>query len=160
MSNVPLILAMLLIIILIPPVEKITWLWLLIIPALALQSVFNLGIGLILARIISRVHDATHLLPFFMRAWMYGSAIFYSYEKFVTHPGVLGCSKGESFVQCHRHYSKLCSVRSAANLAILGNTVGVGPWCTHRRIGLLLAGGGILWSRLSRFSKSRAIPVS
>ncbi|WP_314324434.1 ABC transporter permease [Paenarthrobacter ilicis] len=93
MSNVPLILAMLLIITLVPPVEKITWLWLLIIPAIVLQSVFNLGVSLILARVISRVHDATHLIPFFMRAWMYGSAIFYSYERFVTHPDVLAIMK-------------------------------------------------------------------
>ncbi|GAA2846599.1 ABC transporter permease [Paenarthrobacter ilicis] len=93
MSNVPLILAMLLIITLVPPVEKITWLWLLIIPAIVLQSIFNLGVSLILARVISRVHDATHLIPFFMRAWMYGSAIFYSYERFVTHPDVLAIMK-------------------------------------------------------------------
>lgn len=93
MANVPLILAMLLIITLVPPVEKITWLWLMIIPALALQAMFNLGVGLILARIISRVHDASHLLPFFMRAWMYGSAIFYSYERFVSHPEILAAMK-------------------------------------------------------------------
>ncbi|WP_024817801.1 ABC transporter permease [Arthrobacter sp. 31Y] len=93
MSDVPLILAMLLIITLVPPVEKITWLWLLIIPAIILQSIFNLGVSLILARVISRVHDATHLIPFFMRAWMYGSAIFYSYERFVTHPDVLAIMK-------------------------------------------------------------------
>lgn len=93
MSSVPLILAMLLIITLVPPVEKITWLWLLIIPAIILQSIFNLGVSLILARVISRVHDATHLIPFFMRAWMYGSAIFYSYERFVTHPDVLAIMK-------------------------------------------------------------------
>ncbi|BCW85370.1 transport permease protein [Arthrobacter sp. NicSoilE8] len=93
MANVPLILAMLLIITLVPPVEKISWLWLLIIPALALQALFNLGVGLILARIISRIHDAAHLLPFFIRAWMYGSAIFYSYERFVTHPEILAALK-------------------------------------------------------------------
>ncbi|WP_405472782.1 ABC transporter permease [Paenarthrobacter ilicis] len=89
MSNVPLILAMLLIITLIPPAEKISWLWLMVVPALILQAIFNLGVSLILARIISRVHDITHLLPFLMRAWMYGSAIFYSYERFVSHPEIL-----------------------------------------------------------------------
>lgn len=89
MSNVPLILAMLLIITLIPPAEKISWLWLMVVPALILQAIFNLGVSLILARIISRVHDVTHLLPFLMRAWMYGSAIFYSYERFVSHPEIL-----------------------------------------------------------------------
>ncbi|MFP3580796.1 ABC transporter permease [Arthrobacter sp. efr-133-TYG-104] len=93
MSNVPLIIAMLLIITLIPPVEKITWLWFLIIPALLLQSIFNLGVGFVLARVISKVHDVTHLLPFVMRAWMYGSAIFYSYERFIKHPDILAVMK-------------------------------------------------------------------
>lgn len=89
LSGVPLILAMLLIIVLLPPVERITPLWLLVIPALALQAVFNLGVGLILSRLISRIHDLNHLLPFFLRVWMYGSAIFYSYDRFISHPLVL-----------------------------------------------------------------------
>ncbi|MDI3242488.1 ABC transporter permease [Arthrobacter sp. AL08] len=89
LSGVPLIIAMLLIVVVLPPVELIGPLWLLIIPALALMSVFNLGIGLILARIISRVNDVSHLLPFTIRLWMYGSAIFYSYDRFITHPVLL-----------------------------------------------------------------------
>lgn len=91
--NVPLVLAMLVIIVLIPPAEPITWRWLLVLPALALQWVFNLGVGMILARLISRVHDVTHLLPFLLRAWMYGSAVFYSFDRFVSHPGVLAVLK-------------------------------------------------------------------
>lgn len=89
LSAVPLILGMLLIIVLLPPAETISWLWLLIIPAVLLQSLFNLGIGMILARTISRINDAAHLLPFALRAWMYGSAVFYSYERFVSDPTLL-----------------------------------------------------------------------
>ncbi|CAH0327085.1 hypothetical protein SRABI128_05757 [Microbacterium sp. Bi128] len=86
-------LAMLLIVVVLPPAENITWLWVLVVPAILLQSLFNLGVGLILARVISRVHDVTHLLPFALRAWMYGSAIFYTYERFVTHPQMLAAIK-------------------------------------------------------------------
>jgi teichoic acid transport system permease protein len=89
LAAVPLVLAMLLILVVLPPAEEITWLWLLVVPAVLLQGLFNLGVGLILARIISRVHDVTHLLPFALRAWMYGSAIFYTYDRFITHPQVL-----------------------------------------------------------------------
>jgi teichoic acid transport system permease protein len=64
-----------------------------VVPAVMLQFLFNLGVGLILARIIARVHDVTHLLPFMLRAWMYGSAIFYTYDRFVTHPSVLAAIK-------------------------------------------------------------------
>lgn len=89
LSNVPLLLAMLLIVLVIPPAENITSLWLLLIPVLALQFLFNLGLGLILARLISRVNDITHLLPFALRALMYLSAIFFSYERFIDHPVLL-----------------------------------------------------------------------
>ena len=93
LSAVPLVLAMLLIVVVLPPAEKITWLWILVVPAILLQSLFNLGVGLILARIISRVHDVTHLLPFAVRAWMYVSAIFYTYDRFITHPEMLAAIK-------------------------------------------------------------------
>lgn len=93
LSAVPLILGMLLLVVVLPPAEEITWLWILLIPAILLQGIFNLGIGLILARIISRVHDVTHLIPFALRAWMYGSAIFYAYDHFVTHPQLLTAIK-------------------------------------------------------------------
>lgn len=89
LSTVPLILGMLLIIVVFPPAETISWLWLLVIPAVFLQGIFNLGIGMILARIIARVHDVTHLLPFILRAWMYASAVFYSYERFIKDPTLL-----------------------------------------------------------------------
>ncbi|MBG0739169.1 ABC transporter permease [Paeniglutamicibacter antarcticus] len=89
MANVPLLIAMLLIVLVAPPAETISWLWLLLIPVVVLQFVFNLGIGLILARVIAKVHDVTHLLPLALRAVMYGSAVFYSYERFIDHPFIL-----------------------------------------------------------------------
>jgi len=89
LANVPLIIAMLLIVLIVPPVEPISWRWLLLVPVLALQFVFNLGVGLILARIIARVHDVTHLLPFVLRLLMYLSAVFYSMERFIDHPIIL-----------------------------------------------------------------------
>lgn len=89
LSAVPLILGMLLFIVVFPPAETISWLWVLVVPAVLLQGVFNLGVGMILARVIAKVHDVTHLLPFALRAWMYASAVFYSYERFITDPTLL-----------------------------------------------------------------------
>lgn len=88
-ANIPGLLAMLLIIVIAPPAETITWRWLLVVPALVLLGIFNLGIGMILARIISRVSDINYLIPFGLRAWMYGSAIFFSYDRFISHPVLL-----------------------------------------------------------------------
>lgn len=93
LSTVPLILGMLLIIVIFPPAENITWLWFLVVPAVLLQGLFNLGVGMVLARVISRVHDVTHLLPFAIRAWMYASAVFYSYDRFVSEPTLLAVMK-------------------------------------------------------------------
>lgn len=55
LAKIPMFIAMLLIILLVPPVEPISWRWLLLFPVLALQFSFNLGVGLILARMISRL---------------------------------------------------------------------------------------------------------
>jgi teichoic acid transport system permease protein len=93
LAGVPLVIAMLLLIVILPSAEHIGPLWLLIVPALTLQAIFNLGLGLILARVISKVNDVTHLLPFATRAWMYGSAVFYSYDRFITHPVALSLMK-------------------------------------------------------------------
>ncbi|MFJ3956939.1 ABC transporter permease [Arthrobacter sp. NPDC090010] len=89
LTAVPLFIAMLLLVVLLPPSEIIGMRWLLLVPALLLISLFNLGVSLILARIISTAGDVAHLLPFAIRAWMYGSAVFYSYERFVSHPQLL-----------------------------------------------------------------------
>lgn len=93
LSAVPLILGMLLIIVIFPPAENITWLWFLVVPAVLLQGLFNLGVGMVLARVISKVHDVTHLLPFAIRAWMYASAVFYSYDRFISDPTLLAVMK-------------------------------------------------------------------
>ncbi|WP_104053803.1 MULTISPECIES: ABC transporter permease [unclassified Arthrobacter] len=89
LANIPVFIVMVLIVLLIPPTEEISWLGLLIIPALLLQSIFNLGVGLILARVISKVNDVVHLLSFALRAWMYTSAVFYSYDRFIDQPVLL-----------------------------------------------------------------------
>lgn len=88
-ANIPVLIVMVLIVMVVPPTEEITWRWLLVIPALVLQWIFNLGVGLILARVISKVNDVVHLLSFALRALMYASAVFYSYERFIDQPVLL-----------------------------------------------------------------------
>ncbi|OMH24531.1 phosphate ABC transporter permease [Tersicoccus phoenicis] len=93
LTAVPLVLAMLLMIVVIPPFEQPTWRWLLILPALALQWMFNFGVGLVLARVITRVHDISHVIPFALRGWMYASAVFYSFDRMVDDPALLAVLK-------------------------------------------------------------------
>lgn len=65
--------------------EPITPQWLLLVPALLLQSVFNAGIALAMARLGSKVTDLKQLMPFVMRTWMYGSGVLYSVNHFAEN---------------------------------------------------------------------------
>ncbi|MDG4860427.1 ABC transporter permease [Streptomyces sp. T-3] len=55
--------------------------WLLVIPALALQFVFNTGLALIMARMGSKTPDIAQLMPFIMRTWMYSSGVMFSVSR-------------------------------------------------------------------------------
>ncbi|MEV7007404.1 ABC transporter permease [Streptosporangium sp. NPDC051022] len=57
--------------------EPLTVLWLLIPVALLLQTMFNIGASLVLARIGSTARDLNQLLPFIMRTWLYASGVFF-----------------------------------------------------------------------------------
>ena len=58
--------------------EPLTWYWLLAIPALLIQAVFNIGMGLFLARLGAGADDFSQLMPFLVRTWMYCSGVMYS----------------------------------------------------------------------------------
>lgn len=60
--------------------EPLTWYWLLVLPVLLLQAIFNVGAGLILARIGAGVDDVSQLLPFVVRTWMYTSGVMFSIQ--------------------------------------------------------------------------------
>jgi teichoic acid transport system permease protein len=64
--------------------EPLTWYWLLVVPALALLTMFNAGLGLFAARTGARVNDFAQLLPFLMRTWLYLSGVIYSVQLFVV----------------------------------------------------------------------------
>ena len=69
--------------------EPLTWYWLLAIPALLLQAVFNVGMGLFLARLGAGADDFGQLMPFLVRTWMYASGVMYSISTISTlqkHP--------------------------------------------------------------------------
>lgn len=71
--------------------EPVTWHWLMIAVALALQFVFNTGMALFVARFGAVLTDTSQLLPFILRTWMYGSGVFYSIKIMVAkHPNTPG----------------------------------------------------------------------
>lgn len=64
--------------------EPVTWYWLLVVPALALLTVFNAGLALLASRTGARVNDFAQLLPFLMRTWLYVSGVIYSVQQVVA----------------------------------------------------------------------------
>lgn len=59
--------------------------WLLILPVLLLQSIFNTGLALIVARMGAKITDLRQLMPFILRTWMYASGVFYSVDRLDEH---------------------------------------------------------------------------
>ena len=52
--------------------------WLLVVPALVLQFLFNVGLALVVARMGAKTPDLAQLMPFIMRTWMYASGVMFS----------------------------------------------------------------------------------
>jgi len=69
--------------------QPVTWYWLLIIPVLIMQTLFNVGAAFILARFGAGFDDVSQLLPFIVRTWFYASGVMFSIQTFSTlrnHP--------------------------------------------------------------------------
>lgn len=64
--------------------ERPTLNWLLLIPAVGLQSLFCLGLAFIMARIGAKVPDTSQILPFVLRTWLYVSGVFFSIHTFAA----------------------------------------------------------------------------
>ena len=113
MTQVYALVAMVLMVILIPPSEPLSWTWLLVIPVFVLQTLFNWGLGMLLAPAVNKVPDIANLLSFFMRLWMYSSGIFYDPSRFIDDPRVLAVF----------HFNPLYQVLSISRSLILDNAV-------------------------------------
>lgn len=55
--------------------------WILVVPALALQSCFCAGLAFIFARIGAKVPDVSQMLPFILRVWLYTSGVMFSIDQ-------------------------------------------------------------------------------
>ncbi|MEU5944806.1 ABC transporter permease [Micromonospora sp. NPDC047465] len=62
--------------------EPITFAWLLLVPAIILQAVFNAGLTMTVARMGAKLADLKQVMPFVLRTWMYGSGVLYSVTLF------------------------------------------------------------------------------
>ncbi len=86
---VPTLFAMLVLLLVIPPGARLSWRWLLLPLVLALQAVLVTGLVLLTSRLVAKVPDLNQVIGLVCRFWMYGSAVMFSFERFVHHPTVL-----------------------------------------------------------------------
>ena len=66
------------------------WEWLLMIPLLAMFTLFNAGVALIAARLTVHLRDLTQLLPFISRILFYTSGVLFDVSKILNeHPALV-----------------------------------------------------------------------
>lgn len=87
---VPSVVVMVLLLIVVPPLEEITWRVVLIVPVLVLQTIFNVGLACFVARLGHIIPDISHLMNILSRFWLYGSGVFFSIDdKLANYPEFL-----------------------------------------------------------------------
>ncbi|WNM36765.1 ABC transporter permease [Streptomyces sp. Li-HN-5-11] len=59
--------------------------WILMLPVLVLQFVFNVGVSMVMARMGAKTPDIAQLMPFILRTWMYVSGVMFSITKTLNH---------------------------------------------------------------------------
>ncbi|NKY09730.1 ABC transporter permease [Cellulomonas hominis] len=89
LSYVPVLVAMVLVLFVLPEQPVLSWRWALVPLVVGLQVLMGLGLALLVARPTARVPDLQHIIGFLSRFWLYGSAVFFSYERFIQHPAAL-----------------------------------------------------------------------
>ncbi|AEW96135.1 MULTISPECIES: ABC transporter permease [Streptomycetaceae] len=129
--------------------EPFTWRWLLLIPALTAQTLFNLGCAMLMARVGARNHDIGELVPFLLRTWMYTCGVFYSIAKVTAHAPhlvrlCLEANPGAVYIELARH-------------ALLGSygrlTPHAWPLAAGWALLALVAGAAACWQAEDRYGR-------
>lgn len=121
--------------------EPLTFTWLLAIPVLILQALFNVGLAMVVARLAFHFRDIEQFLPYVLRMWMYLSGIFFTIG-FVerrlgrTHPAVTLFEWNPAYVYATLTRSALLESHAADPFSWVVGTV----WAV-----VLLAGGFVFF---------------
>ena len=73
--------------------EPLTWYWLLLLPTLVLQGMFNVGAALLMARFGAGAQDFSELIPFLTRVWRYFCGVMYSVTSLPSYATLPGWAK-------------------------------------------------------------------
>ena len=64
--------------------EPVTWHWLLVAPIMVLQTMFNTGLCMLVARWTAASRDVAQLMPFLLHTWRYLSGVMFSIPVFAA----------------------------------------------------------------------------
>ncbi|WP_098465396.1 ABC transporter permease [Isoptericola jiangsuensis] len=134
----PTLAAMFALLLALPEDENWTLAALLFPAVIVLQVVFSTGLALLLARIASALPDLNQLIGVLMRFWLYGSAVFFSIEKFTAYPWIVG------IMEANPMYMVLDAARDTLLYGVypaLSTWLGLGAWS----IGMLVVGFAVFW---------------
>lgn len=112
--------------------ERLSLLWLVAIPVLVLQSLFNFGGALIAARLADRIRDIENFLPFVFRLLFYASGVLFLADRFIpdlgdpalenTFRAAFIINPLYSFLSLVRHYTMSSITQENVNLMWLSAT--------------------------------------
>lgn len=133
--------------------EPLTLKWFLVVPAMILQMLFNLGLALTWARIGAGAQDVNQLLPFLTRIWFYSSGVFFSIDDRLgnlpgpAHP-ILQLNPGAIFLDLYR--SVLLASHEPMQLPF-----GLNIWLVAAVWSVLLLVGGFIffWQREETYGR-------
>lgn len=119
--------------------------WLLLPLLLVLQTLYNLGLALVIAPLVTRLPDLRNLVPFLTRVWFYGSGVFFSVERFVDTPAV------QAFMTANPMYLVLDAYR---DVLVYDTVPSAGTWLTLAAwsVGLVVVGTLAFWSQEERYA--------
>jgi teichoic acid transport system permease protein len=105
---------------------------------LALQIVFVTGLSLLLARLAAMLPDLNQLIGVAMRFWLYGSAVFFSIDRFEKYPWIVGLMEANPmFMVIDAARDTLLYGQAPA----LSTWIGLGAWS----LGMLVVGFLFFW---------------
>ncbi len=117
--------------------------WLLAVPALLLQALFNTGLSMIMARLASRTPDIAQLMPFILRTWMYVSGVMWSIDKVLSHDDLPHVVK--LALECNPAAVYIDLVRFALIESYSADRLPPHVWALALAWGVLFGAGGFLY---------------
>lgn len=87
LDGLPSYMVMVLLLLIIPPMESLSWKAFLFIPLVALQFLMSLGLAFIASYLVARVHDFNNILAIGIRGWMFASGVMFPVSEIsALHP--------------------------------------------------------------------------